>query len=301
MNSILFFSIANHNLTVVGADGSYTKPVTRDCITISQGQTLDALLLTNQPVGQYYMAARAYSSSPAVAFDNTTTTAIVQYNNRNSTPFSSPPILPYLPYYNDTNAAFNFFDSLRSLANEDHPIDVPKNITTRLISTVSVNTFPCPNNSCEGPNGTRLAASMNNISFVDPTTIDILEAYYYHINGVFREGFPDFPPLVYNFTGEDLPLILQTPKRGTKVKVFDYGSIVECIFQGTNLVAGIDHPMHLHGFSFYIVGRGFGNFDRDKDPLNYNLVDPPHRNTVTVPISGWTAIRFKANNPGKYS
>ncbi|ONH90328.1 hypothetical protein PRUPE_8G046800 [Prunus persica] len=298
MNSILFFSIANHNLTVVGADGSYTKPVTRDYITISPGQTLDALLLTNQQVGQYYMAARAYSSSPAVAFDNTTTTAIVQYNNRNSTPFSSPPILPYLPYYNDTNAAFNFFDSLRSLANEDHPIDVPKNITTRLISTVSVNTFPCPNSSCEGPNGTRLAASMNNISFVDPTTIDILEAYYYHINGVFREGFPDFPPLVYNFTGEDLPLILQTPKRGTKVKVFDYGSIVECVFQGTNLVAGIDHPMHLHGFSFYIVGRGFGNFDQDKDPLNYNLVDPPHRNTVIVPINGWTAIRFKTNNPG---
>ncbi|KAI5312731.1 hypothetical protein L3X38_041905 [Prunus dulcis] len=98
MNSILFFSIANHNLTLVGADGSYTKPVTGDYIAISPGQTLDALLLTNQQVGQYYMAARAYSSSPAVAFDNTTTTAIVQYNNRNSTPFSSPPILPYLTY-----------------------------------------------------------------------------------------------------------------------------------------------------------------------------------------------------------
>ncbi|CAI9763918.1 unnamed protein product [Fraxinus pennsylvanica] len=70
------------------------------------------------------------------------------------------------------------------------------------------------------------------------------------------------------------------------------------ILQGTNLVAGIDHPMHLHGYSFYVVGWGFGNFDEDKDPLNYNLVDPSLRNTVCVPKNGWTAIRFKASNPG---
>ncbi|KAL6269449.1 hypothetical protein ACE6H2_026360 [Prunus campanulata] len=58
-----------------------------------------------------------------------------------------------------------------------------------------------------------------------------------------------------------------------------------------------NHPIHLHGFSFYIVGLGFGNFDNDKDPLNYSLIDPPLRNTVTVPISGWAAIRFYADNP----
>ncbi|CAB4319993.1 unnamed protein product [Prunus armeniaca] len=133
MNTIFFYSIANHNLTVVGVDGSYTKPVTTDYMTISPGQTLDALLITNQQVGQYYMAARAYSS-------------------------------------------------------------------TLLI--------------------------------------------------------PD--------------------KLG-------------CANRSSN---------NLHGFSFYIVGWGFGNFDKDKDPLNYNLIDPPLRNTVAVPISGWAAIRFHADNPG---
>lgn len=298
MNSILFFSVAQHNLTVVGVDGSYTKPVARDYVTISPGQTMDALLLTNQ-VGQYYMAARAYSSSPVIAFDNTTTTAILRYNG-NSTPFSTP-VFPYLPYYNDTNSAFNFFDSLRSLANKDHPIDVPLNITRRILTTISVNTLPCPNNSCAGPNGTRLSASMNNISFVTPTTVDILEAYYYHIHGVYKMGFPNSPPLVFNFTGETLPFLVQIPKRATKVKVIKYGANVEIVFQGTIVTAPIDHPMHLHGYSFFIVGRGPGNFDENQDPLNYNLVDPPLRNTATVPISGWTAIRFKANNPGKYS
>ncbi|CAI9763921.1 unnamed protein product [Fraxinus pennsylvanica] len=73
---------------------------------------------------------------------------------------------------------------------------------------------------------------------------------------------------------------------------------MELVFRGTNTVAGIDHLMHLHGYSFYVVGSGFGNFDKDKDPLNYNLVDPPLMETIAVPRNGWIAIRFKANNPG---
>lgn len=81
--------------------------------------------------------------------------------------------------------------------------------------------------------------------------------------------------------------------------MLNYNSTVEIVMQGTNLVAGIDHPMHLHGHSFFVVGLGFGNFDKDKDPLKYNLIDPPLMNTVTVPRNGWAAIRFRANNPGK--
>ncbi|KAL6315617.1 hypothetical protein AAG906_003720 [Vitis piasezkii] len=278
MQDILFFSIAKHQITVVGTDASYTKPLARDYIAIS----LDKQLI-------------AYSSAKGVEYDNTTTTAVVQYNG-NYTP--SPPSLPFLPGYNDTNASVNFTGSLRSLANKDHPVDVPTNITTQLIFTVSMNTFPCPlNRTCKGPNGTMLAASVNNISFVNPK-IDVLEAYYYQINGVFGTRFPSFPPYVFNFTAEYLSLLLELPNRWTEVKVLDYDSVVELVFQGTNLVAGTDHPIHLHGYSFYVVGWGFGNFNKDKDPLGYNLVDPPLQNTIAVPKNGWTTVRFKAHNPG---
>ncbi|RVW79266.1 hypothetical protein VitviT2T_028318 [Vitis vinifera] len=295
MQDILFFSIAKHQITVVGTDASYTKPLARDYIAISPGQTIDVLLEANQSPDHYYMAARAYSSAKGVEYDNTTTTAVVQYNG-NYTP--SPPSLPFLPDYNDTNASVNFTGSLRSLANKDHPVDVPTNITTPLIFTVSMNTFPCPlNRTCKGPNGTMLAASVNNISFVNPK-IDVLEAYYYQINGVFGTRFPSFPPYVFNFTAEYLSLLLELPNRWTEVKVLDYDSVVELVFQGTNLVAGTDHPIHLHGYSFYVVGWGFGNFNKDKDPLGYNLVDPPLQNTIAVPKNGWTTIRFKAHNPG---
>ncbi|XP_044510480.1 laccase-15-like [Mangifera indica] len=295
MQDLLFFGVANHSLTVVGSDASYTKQFTSNYITISPGQTIDVLLHANQTPDHYYMAAKAYSSTVNLSFDNTTTTAIIQYSG-NYTPSSTPP-LPSLPLYNDTNASVNFTGSLRSLANQNHPINVPKNITHKFFYTLSVNAFPCANNSCSGPNGTRLAASVNNISFVDPH-VDILQAYYNNINGVYGTRFPDFPPLVFNYTATYLPLYLEISQRATEVRVLEYNSTVEIVFQGTNVVAGADHPMHLHGFSFYVVGSGLGNFNNITDPLNYNLVDPPLQNTIAVPINGWTTIRFRASNPG---
>ncbi|XP_073284735.1 laccase-15-like [Primulina huaijiensis] len=298
LNEILFFGVAKHKLTVVGTDASYTKPLTRDYIAISPGQTMDCLLRADQREhDRYYMAARPYVNGVGVSFDNTTTTGIIRYRGRHG-PSTTMPFLPYLPYYNDTSAAVNFTYSLRSLNSESHPALVPLNITKRLISTISVNAFPCsPNQTCAGPNGTRLGASMNNVSFVSPW-FDILEAYYYGIRGVFGKRFPSHPPFVFNYTADFLPLELEIAKRGTQAKVLEYKSLVELVLQGTNLVAGIDHPMHLHGFSFYVVGHGFGNFDERRDTSKYNLVDPPLRNTIGVPRNGWTAIRFKADNPG---
>ncbi|KAG4147857.1 hypothetical protein ERO13_D05G249400v2 [Gossypium hirsutum] len=304
MNIILFFAIKEHNLTVVGVDAGYTKPLSSEYVTISPGQTIDALLSANQKPDLYYMVARAYSTGSNHHFDNTTTTAIVQYKGKYSNPTSSSSSssssssLPSLPFYNDTNAAFSFLGGLKSLADKKHPIDVPLHIRNRIFTTISVNSFPCQdNNNCAGPNGTRFAASMNNISFVNPSTA-LLQAYYQHTNGVYGDNFPDMPPFLFNFTDIFLPLNLETPKRGTEVMVLDYNTTVEIVLQGTALMGGIDHPIHLHGNNFYIVGFGLGNFDIYKDPLKYNLKDPPLRNTVSVPINGWVTVRFKADNPG---
>ena len=83
------------------------------------------------------------------------------------------------------------------------------------------------------------------------------------------------------------------------MKVLNYNEEVEIVFQGTNLLDGSAiHPMHLHGYGFYVVGKGFGNYDNETDPKSFNLVDPVEVNTFSVPKNGWLAIRFVANNPG---
>ncbi|KAJ0084132.1 hypothetical protein Patl1_30999 [Pistacia atlantica] len=100
MNQELFFGVANHKLTVVGVDSSYTKPFTTSVIMIGPGQTTNVLLKADQPPGRYYMAAHAYNSATNAAFDNTTTTAILEYKTASRSSKngkSSTPIFPQLP------------------------------------------------------------------------------------------------------------------------------------------------------------------------------------------------------------
>lgn len=179
MNAELFFAIANHSLTVVGMDGNYVKPIITDYLVISPGQTMDVLLTANQSsLSHYYVATRQYDSArPDVTnYDQTNATAILMYSGNYTAP--DYPIFPSsLPSYEDFRAADRFLDRLRSLASKDHPVNVPLNVTTKMFITVSMNQILCPNESCDGIDGNRLSSSLNNISFVNPST-DILLAYY---------------------------------------------------------------------------------------------------------------------------
>ncbi|KAF3781895.1 Laccase-14, partial [Nymphaea thermarum] len=296
MSDALFFAIANHTFTIVERDGSYLKPFDTEYAVISPGQTMDIIVNANQTKGLYYVGASPYIASGEIAYaDDTTTTTLVEYEGHNSSDAS--PSIVYLPLYNDIAATYKFASQERSLASEDHPVDVPQKVDIKLMFTVSMNLENCPNASCVGINGTRFVSSMNNITFTNPM-IHILEAYYWSMKGIYRTDFPSFPPYLFNFTSDEYPDELMYPESGTRAKVLDYNSTVELVFQATNLLKADNHPMHLHGYDFYVVGRGFGNFDPDKDPLNYNVVDPPLENTVAVPYLGWAAVRFKANNPG---
>ncbi|KAI8003611.1 Laccase-14 [Camellia lanceoleosa] len=191
MNEEMFFMVAQHNLTVVGMDGAYIKPIYTDYIMITPGQTMDVLITANQSPSEYYMAARAYAG---LQYDNTTTTAIVQYSGNYTAP--STPAFPILPNYTDIDAVTNFTRQMKALNSKEHPVDVPQTVDTKLYITLSVNTLPCVNSSCDGPNGDRLAASLNNISFVTPE-VDVLLAYHNQLQGIFTKDFPSQPPYFF--------------------------------------------------------------------------------------------------------
>ncbi|XP_039167407.1 laccase-21-like [Eucalyptus grandis] len=234
---------------------------------------MDVLVTANQSPGRYYLAAQEFSSEDIdfTNFVHEVATAIIQYKGNFS--LTSPPSYPNdtLPLYHDYSAAASFTQQLRSLASEEHPVDVPGNETTRMFITVSANHVACPDDSC----------------YLETS------AEFYTMD------FPDLPPVMYNFTGDDLSTSLAEAAQGTSVKVLNYNETVEMVFQGTNLLDQSEyHPMHMHGYSFYVIGVGLGNFDNETDPQMYNLVDPSKVNTFGVPKRGWAAIRFRANNPG---
>ncbi|KAK9756759.1 hypothetical protein RND81_01G119200 [Saponaria officinalis] len=293
LNQQLFFAIANHQMTVVEADAAYHKPFTTNVVMIGPGQTTNVLVTANQPQGRYYMAATAYSSAPGIAFDNTTTTAILEYK---SSQRGGQPILPRLPAWNDTNTANSFTAQFRGLNSRGK---VPLEIDENLFFTVGLGVINCsqPNFRCQAPNNTRFTASINNVSFVLPSKNSILQALYQNTPGVFTTDFPPVPPVQFDYTG-NVPRGLWTPVRGTKAYKLKFASTVQIILQNTNISTIEDHPMHLHGYHFFVVGTGKGNFNLQTDPARFNLVDPPVRNTIGTTPGGWVAIRFLADNPG---
>lgn len=171
----MFFGIAQHNFTVVAQDAAYIKPITTNYIMISPGQTMDILFTANQKPSYYFMAARPFADTTAPS-NNNATTAIVQYSGSYTPPLTPP--FPDLPGITDKQAADNFTNQIRSLANSEYPINVPTKTDKSIFMAIAVNQIVCPGQSCGGPDGNRLAASLNNITFSTPT-LDILTAYYW--------------------------------------------------------------------------------------------------------------------------
>lgn len=308
LNDELFFSIANHTLTVVDADAVYVKPFDTDTLLLTPGQTTNVLLRTKSayPNATFLMAARPYVTGQGT-FDNSTTVGILEYKQPKGDISASqlrplgikgiPLHKPSLPSLNDTPFAANFAGNLRSLANDQFPANVPRKVDKRFFFTVGLGTNPCPTNQiCQGPNGAKFAASINNVSFIQPTTALLQSHFFGQSYGVYNPDFPSNPPNEFNYTGI-------TPNNtmvnnGTKVVVLPFNTSVELVMQDTSILGAESHPLHLHGFNFFVIGQGFGNFDPAKDPSKFNLVDPAERNTIGVPSGGWVAIRFLADNPG---
>ncbi|XP_022990733.1 laccase-4-like [Cucurbita maxima] len=287
LNEDFFFKIAGHRFSIVEVDASYTKPFETETIFISPGQTTNALLTADKPVGKYLITASPFMDAP-VPIDNLTATAFLRYKG---TPKNPTIVLTQVPAQNSTLLTDRFIDSLRSLNSEEYPAKVPQFIDHTLFFTIGVGINPCE--TCV--NGVRIVAAVNNVTFLMPE-IALLQSHYYKIRGVFTEDFPGNPPFVFDYTGKP-PANIQTTN-GTKVYRLRYNSNVQLVIQDTAVIAPESHPIHLHGFNVFVVGKGSGNFDPIEDPKGFNLVDPVERNTFGVPNGGWTAIRFKADNPG---
>lgn len=94
------------------------------------------------------------------------------------------------------------------------------------------------------------------------------------------------------------------------------GDVVDLVIENLPAANGVveQHSWHLHGYHFYVLGRGPGEFDRAQHAHLLNLEDPPLRDSDTVfpngtelavyteqdlaKPSGWTLLRFLGGNPG---
>lgn len=283
LNAHLFFKVAGHNFTVVAVDACYTANYTTDTLVLAPGNSVDALIFTDATPGSYYMAVEPHDtlspSTVATTDDDSTATAILLYNGTSAT---ATPAMPTMPTNFDTTTANAFYFGLRGL-----PAAVPSPVDVSMTIELGLGQLPCDatQTSCTGK---AFAAAMNGVSFRLPTQMSLLEAQFDGSPGVYTADFPDgVPP---NGTAM---------VEGTKVRSLPYNSTVEIVLQNPVALPSENHPIHLHGFNFFVLAQGLGTFTPGNTSA-YNLVDPVARNTIAVPTGGWVVIRFLANNPGMW-
>ncbi|CAG8838531.1 20899_t:CDS:2, partial [Gigaspora margarita] len=126
-------------------------------------------------------------------------------------------------------------------------------------------------------------AEMNftlDIHFHPDPIINVTLAYINHSSMVMDENNPT---LMEVYSG------VRQFAANQNVYLIDKNAVVDII-----LIS--EHPFHLHGHNFWVLGSGGNGTKPDYKKLNTN--DPIKRDTATVPDGGWTIFRFVSNNPG---
>ncbi|RDY08254.1 L-ascorbate oxidase, partial [Mucuna pruriens] len=278
----LNLAIGNHKMLVVEADGNYVQPFVVNDIDIYSGESYSVLLTTDQnPKKNYWISVGVRGRKP----NTPQALTILNYKTISASIFpTSPP--PITPQWDDYNRSKTFIKKILALNGTEQP---PHYYDRRLFL---LNT----QNLVDGY--TKWA--INNVSLTLPPT-PYLGSIKFKLNGAFD---PKSPPENFSTDYDILrPPLNPNSSIGNGVYMFELNQVVDVILQNTNVLKGENseiHPWHLHGHDFWVLGYGEGKFQKG-DEAKFNLKNPPLRNTAVIFPYGWTALRFRADNPGVWA
>lgn len=275
------------NLTIIEADGSYTKPYSVEFIQATSGQRFDALLTTKTKEeldGQTdYMIQLETKDRPAVYHGY----GILRYSG-GEPQITTAPFAPLLEFSNQTYAWAEY--ALEPLT----PNNFPKasEVTRRIvIDSRQILTGP----TVWHINDLMWNETSNPLPGDRPYLVNIYE------NG--PSAIPNYTAALEN-EGWD-PQTLTWPA--------EIGEVLEIIWQNTGSLVkdngGVDfHPFHAHGGHYYDIGSGNGTYDpveNEKLLANYNPVKRDTTNlyrygtkTVAGADAGWRGWRLRVEYAG---
>ncbi len=293
-------AIAGHEMTIVEVEGTLVDPpITVSNYDVAPGQRVSVLVTTDQVPGSYLIETSVRERNIPDLFGK----AILHYT---STEKVVPEISPEHPVWDDSEAAKAIEDSLRTKDptsySEVSALQRPEEEIERWVVVGTQNLLL----NDEGE-AVQLRWACNNISDVKPVEPLIARAVRLaRENGWPTDlgeeylDIPQLPPTIWNHSA----LIDDGPgptlgDQGTAVIRLKEGQVFEIVLQNARALNGAAefHPWHVHGHSFWVVGRGEGTFDAATDVASYNLEAPLLRDTATLWPLGWTALRMVAQ-PG---
>ncbi|GIL43898.1 hypothetical protein Vafri_1486 [Volvox africanus] len=329
--TLVFMTVCfeRHNVTLIAADAIPTVPVSTRCLDINSGQRLDVLLTADQPPANYWITvapqyrtgapsgyavlnykgvnASTFPLSPAPQPINITSwglaeDSLVRLSPQLLTPSSNPAVNMYLT---DGEATLTPPAPTKVvLVNLSQPLLEANGQLRWAINNVAMaRNPPCTSLLAKlQRDPKRLKRIAVNASAANGTGAGPFVGFNYVRAGdamtVYYDGIspaPRYPSvglhIVENAGGEVVDLVVNNMAANSFNG--DYRPGV-----GSTRTAVEQHPMHLHGHRFWVLGRGSGTFNASAHAAGLNTVNPSYRDTVTVTSNGWVYLRFRANNPG---
>ncbi|KAI8468177.1 MAG: Cupredoxin [Monoraphidium minutum] len=316
---------AGHDVTVVAADSKAVRPVKfSECVDVNSGQRLDVLVTANQAPGAYWISVTSqYRKGAPSAY------GVMRYKG-------APAGLPSAPIMQPEEGAKRRWDvnatmSLRSDTAASGAV-VPQKVDKRFVIQSTQPLFPTGQlkwaldnvANADKPSCSNLLGDLQ----ANPQLLTSLEKltpasddsnYWLGGQSLLGDG-GGVKVLDAAGPGAGALVEAKTLKAGKHVLSLELGETVEIVI--VNNRAGAfggeynssspltfprngreQHPFHLHGYHFWLVGMGLGPWSQDA-VAGYNVEDPALRDTATVlfqdagDVGGWVALRFTASNPG---
>ncbi|KAI0325354.1 hypothetical protein GY45DRAFT_1261010 [Cubamyces sp. BRFM 1775] len=254
------FAVDGHTLTVVEADGTAVSPVDVAAVSVAVAQRYSVLLRTNASAGAYWM--RAALDQDAFTYDNpgvqTEVRGVLRYGVAD--------------------------DVMPDVALLDNPPSLPDGAPGDLDTDdlVPVGGGPAPDATF---------SVYFTISMQYAGGPNYLSQFLSFINSTSWEPLQGTSTLFSLRANESIADGSATLADSQLITTVDEPHVVEFIID--NLDDG-DHPFHLHGHKFWIVGSGAGRYQNQ--PLDNKA--PMLRDTLVIPAYTYTILRFVADNPG---
>eukprot|EP00804_Cyclotella_cryptica_P023692 CCRYP_019323-RA/>CCRYP_019323-RA protein AED:0.11 eAED:0.08 QI:0/0/0/1/1/1/4/0/564 len=298
------FAIQGHTMTVVEVEGTIVEPFEVESLDIMPAQRYSVLVTMDQ-VPDYYWATTAvrYRNAGPTGYIN------IKYSGATDANLTLSRPMPSHPIWNDTQPTIDLETQLVTKnVDEYDDSDVLTAEPTSIRRIIIVGT------QAQDLTLGLLRWATNNVTNMMSDEPMVLSSYKaVHAQGA--TSWPDTeipghvrvsdkPPNVWDYTQPVQGSVGEyNGDRGLSYIPLIEGEVVEIVLQNARALNGAAemHAWHLHGHNFYVVGRGFGTFDENTDVASYNLINPVRRDTATLLPLGWTAFRFKANNPGAWS
>ncbi|XP_036321487.1 uncharacterized protein LOC118735681 [Rhagoletis pomonella] len=318
LNCPIAVSIDNHTLTAIHSDGYDFEPLEVGSIVTYAGERFDFVLNANQPVGSYWIRFKGLMDC-SDQFTSAFQVGILRYES--ATEDEPSGVLGWQHKaegieLNAMNRGSGYPDSLTAAEMTALPIyDTMPGVDRDALKPVADYKF------------------FVYYDFYAKDHPDFHPANYYSFNDSMGKTNKVYTPQLNHISFKFPPMALMADRNQVDESLFcndtslaqqgidcrsefcqchhvlqvPLNSVVEVILVDEGFTFDANHPFHLHGNAFRVVGlERLGSnvtIEMIKQLDRYNLLKrnldrPPVKDTVTVPDGGYTIIRFEAYNPG---